>query len=210
MISKTAVFLFPCLWTSRCCTVCSCVWMFECLCHCQLGTVEGGRRQDCPCCCETQLGDTVVLEAATFLHLNLTFWRALTTISDTLIGLFAKLWSPSFSNYKNMWRTLFFNEKNFFGLIWCLLALLGFFLALQGLLWPFKAFSCVRPIQPYKTRHLLDLLSPGGGGGGRSAPKLSPEPLEGVTCSKKGLKLSSPNKWPEFDPHSLSSFFFLD
>ena len=29
-------------------------------------------------------------------------------------------------------------------------------------------------------------------GGGRSAPKLFPELLEGVTCSKMGLKLSSP------------------
>ena len=45
---------------------------------------------------------------------------------------------------------------------------------------------------PHKTRHFLDLLSPGG----RSVPKLSPELLEEVTCSKKGLKLSSSNIWP--------------
>ena len=37
----------------------------------------------------------------------------------------------------------------------------------------------------------MDLLYPGGGGA-RSAPKLFPELLEGVTCSKMSLKLSSP------------------
>ena len=31
-----------------------------------------------------------------------------------------------------------------------------------------------------------------GGRGGRSAPKLFPEPLEGITCSKMGLNLTSP------------------
>ena len=43
------------------------------------------------------------------------------------------------------------------------------------------------------TQHILNLLSPRGG---RSAPKLFPQLQEGVTCSKKGLKLSSPNHHP--------------
>ena len=39
---------------------------------------------------------------------------------------------------------------------------------------------------------IFDLLDPNGGWGGRSTPNLFPELLEGVTCSKMGLKLNSP------------------
>ena len=54
------------------------------------------------------------------------------------------------------------------------------------------------PIKPGTFWTFYDL------GGGRSAPKLSPELLEGMTCSKKGLKLSSPYIWT-----SLTQFSYL-
>ena len=47
-------------------------------------------------------------------------------------------------------------------------------------------------------------ITRGGGEGGRSVPKLSPQLLEGVTCSKKGLKLSSSNIYIK------KGVFFLD
>ena len=67
-------------------------------------------------------------------------------------------------------------------------------------------------LAPFQKSHLKGDLNPIKPGtfwtfitrGGRSAPKLSPELLEGETCIKKGLKLSSPNIWP-----SLTQFRYL-
>ena len=71
----------------------------------------------------------------------------------------------------------------------------------------------VKAYWPYLTQqHILDLLRPRVC---RSAPKLFPELLEGVTCSKKGLELSPHNIWSSLTLSSrdiavLKRCFFLE